>query len=158
MPGVVTGDRYGPGMGVTAGISCQKSGFGCTIIDGGTATDHQLDAPSNLTDRGEVLDWILTEAERFLVGQGSPPVRIAKAGAGKFAAAAERNEVEAAVQIAAFRARSECGMLTTEGVRAALGAPKATGAYKVLLARPEVKARSNEQRRHQYLLAKAAGK
>jgi hypothetical protein len=92
------------------------------------------------------------------LAQGSPPVRIAKAGAGKYAAAAERNEVEAAVQIAAFRANSNCEMLTTEGVRSALGVQKAPGAYKGLLSRPEVKARSNEQRRHQYLLAEAAGK
>lgn len=44
------------------------------------AKDHQPGAPPNLTDRRQILDSILTEAERFLVGQGSPTVRIQKAG------------------------------------------------------------------------------
>lgn len=144
-------------MGVTAGISCHKRGFGCTVIDGGTVVDHDLEAPSNLQGRGEILDWILKEAERLLASLGAPSVRIAKAGTGKFGASTERIEVESAVQIAAFRAGSACDMLTTEGVRAALKEPKAPGAYKRLLERPEVKARKNDGRRHQYLLALAAG-
>jgi hypothetical protein len=47
-------------------------------------------------------------------------------------------------------------MLNREQVRAALGVPKAKGAYESLLQRPEVKGRSNAVRRDQYLLALAA--
>lgn len=144
-------------MGVSVGIVCNKRGFGWTVIEDGVAYDSDIEAPADRVARGEVLDWLLTEAESVLVESKATAVRIEKAGGGKFGASAERHEVEAVVQVAATRKGVDCDLLTTEGVRAAMGVPKAAGAYKNLLTRPDVKARSNEQRRHQYLLALSAG-
>ena len=56
-----------PIVGTSAGIVCQKASFGCTIIDdGGTATDHDIEVPGNLTNRGEALaSASVREAQRL---------------------------------------------------------------------------------------------
>lgn len=143
-------------MRPSVGIVCHKDGFGCTVVVDGAATDHDIAAPASMADRGERLAWILDEAQRLLSGAGVEAARVQRAGGGKFGASAERHEVEAAVQIAAFRAGLECNTLSREQVRSTLGIAKGPGAYKTLLQREDVKARSNEVRRDQYLLALAA--
>ena len=146
-------------MAVTVGLICTKAGLGWTTVDTATgrAEDHGVDAPGNLTGRGEQLDWLLDEATRMLRSLKPKALRIQAAGKGKFAAAAERHEVEAVVQVAAHRTGTPCEMLNRDQVRAALGVPRAAGAYDGLLKRDDVKARSNKERREQYLLALAGG-
>lgn len=136
---------------------CQKLSFGCTIIDdGGSATDHDIEVPGNLTNRGEALAWLVREAQRLAELKGVERACVQKAGGGKFGgASAERHEVEAAVQIGLHAAGAECDRMSREQVRAALGEPKGSGAYQRLLKRAEVQARSNAVRRDQYLLALA---
>ena len=68
-------------------------------------------------------------------------------------AAPERHEVEACVKVGAHLAQVDLLDLNREQVRAALGVPKAKGAYESLLKRPDVTARRNGSRRDQYLLA-----
>ncbi|MBT3774894.1 MAG: hypothetical protein HOB12_06215 [Gemmatimonadales bacterium] len=144
-------------MGTSAGILCQKASFGCTIIDeDGVAADHDIAVPSNMNDRGEALAWLAQEAQRIVELNGVETVGLQKAGGGKFGgASAERYEVEAAVQIGLHEAGAALERLNREQVRAAMGEPKAKGAYEKLLNRAEVKARSNAVRRDQYLLALA---
>jgi hypothetical protein len=145
-------------MAVTAGIVCHKDGFGCTIVDSNDgAEDHDIDVPPNLTSRGEKLAWLADEARRLIQSAGAQEVRVQKPGGGKFGgASSERHEVEAAVQIGVHHVGVACDMLNREQVRAALGVPKGKGAYEQLLQRVDVKARSNAERRDQYLLALAA--
>ena len=59
------------------------------------------------------------------------------------------------MQIGLHEAGAALERLNREQVRAAMGEPKAKGAYEKLLNRAEVKARSNAVRRDQYLLALA---
>jgi hypothetical protein len=140
----------------TAGVVCHKDGFGCTVtLDDGTATDHDIEVPSSIGDRGEALAWIASEATRLAALCGLDSVAVQKAGGGKFGASAERHEVEAAVQIGIHKADVSCIRMNREQVRAAMGVPKAKGAYEKLLALPDVSDRSNASRRDQYLLALA---
>ena len=144
-------------MGATAGIVCGKNGFGCTIISGGVPEDHDIEVPANLLSRGEQLCWLSEEARRVVSSGACDVAGVQKAaGGGMFGASPERNEVEAAVQMGLHQAGVVARRLTTESVRAALGVPKAPKAYNTLMRRADVAARSNEQRRHQYLLALAA--
>ena len=146
-------------MGSAAGIICAKKGFGCTIVNGDQAEDHDIEVPANIADRGAQLSWVAEEAERLVRNNGCVDVRIQRAaGGGRFAASAERNEIEAAVQIGASRAGVEPTRLTREGVRAAMGIARGKGAYEALLKREDVRARSNAARRDQYLLAIASPK
>jgi hypothetical protein len=134
---------------------CGKSGFGCTIVDGSTIEDHDIDVPANISDRGAQLTWLAEEAQRLVEAAGCDAVCVQLPGSGRYNASAERHEVEGAVQIGVHKAGVATQRLTTEGVRSELGVPRGAGAYKKLLTRPDVKARSNDGRRHQYLLALA---
>jgi hypothetical protein len=136
---------------------CQKASFGCTIIDdAGSATDHDIEVPGSMTDRGEALAWVAHEAQRLVKLNGVESVAVQKAGGGKFGgASAERYEVEAAVQIGLHNAAAGCSRMNREQVRSALGVQKAKGAYEQLLKRDDVQARTNPTRRDQYLLALA---
>lgn len=142
-------------MAATAGIVCGKKGFGCTFVDGTDVQDHDIEVPANISDRGEQLCWLADEAERLLAASGCELVSMQKPGGGAFAASPERTEVEGAVQMGIHRAGLETKRMTRETVRAALGVPRAAGAYETLLKRDDVKARSNPTRRDQYLLALA---
>lgn len=140
----------------TAGIVCGKHGFGCTVVDGKKVEDHDIEVPANITERGAQLSWLADEAQRLIQKAGCKPVCIQQAaGGGMYGASSERHEVEAAVQIGAHEAAVETRRLTREGVRAAMGLQRAKGAYETLLKRDDVRARSNAQRRDQYLLALA---
>ena len=139
------------------GIVCTKKGFGCTIVRDAAVEEHEIEVPGNLESRGEQLSWLADEAERLITTSGCTLVALQKAsGGGKFGASPERSEVEAAVQIGLYRAGVEAKRLTKEGVRSALGIPKAPKAYESLLTRDDVRLRSNDAKRHQYLLALAA--
>jgi hypothetical protein len=145
-------------MSTSGGIVCSKDGFGCTVLDdAGGATDHEIQVPGNLQDdRGAALAWLAEEASRLAQLNNLDRVALQKPGGGKFGASGERFEVEAAVQIGLHGPGVQCVRLNREQVRAALGVPKAKGAYETLLARDDVRARSNAVRRDQYLLAMAA--
>lgn len=143
-------------MTTTAGVVCHKDGFGCTVIvDDGTATDHDIEVPGSITDRGEALAWIASEAARLATLNNLASVAVQKAGGGKFGASAERHEIEAAVQIGLHQADVSCTRMNRDQVRAAMGVPRGKGAYDELLAWPAVSDRSNAPRRDQYLLALA---
>lgn len=144
-------------MGAAAGIVCGKKGFGCTIIRDGAPEDHDIEVPANLLSRGEQLCWLAEEVRRVVSSVACDFAGVQKAaGGGAFGASSERNEVEAAVQMGLHQAGVVARRLTKESVRAALGVPKGPKAYDTLMKRADVAARSNEQRRHQYLLALAA--
>lgn len=146
-----------PAVGSSAGIICSKTGFGCTTVDGDSVEDHDIQVPGNLKDRGEQLCWLAEEAERLITASGCTAVAVQRAaGGGPFGASAERHEVEAAVQMGVHRGGLGSKRMTKESVRSALGVAKGRNAYDTLLQRPDVKARSNQARRHQYLLALAA--
>jgi hypothetical protein len=146
-------------MSVTVGLICGKDGFGYTTVDDtGGIEDGSIEVPKNKPVRGEQLEWFLDEAARLFERLGSPSMAVKHSPGGAYAAAPERYEVEAVVQIAAHRTGSTCRLLTTEGARSAMGVKQASGAYKALLARPDIKARSNNAKREQYLYALAAAK
>lgn len=126
------------------------------IDDAGDVADIDLVPPRSIASRGEKLDWLLEEVRRVFGRYKVLKVAIQSAGAGKFAASEERIEVEAVVQVAAYRDGVKCKKLARDSVRAALGAKKEAGAYELLLKDVDVAARSNKGRREQYLLAKAA--
>lgn len=139
-----------------AGIVCSSDGFGCTIVTLDDIEDHDIAIPASIRHRGEGLWWLTQEAERLFRSLGVGVVRLQKAGSGKFGAAPERHEVEACVKVGAHLAQADLLDLNREQVRAALGVPKAKGAYEGLLRRPDVMARRNASRRDQYLLALTA--
>jgi hypothetical protein len=143
---------------VTIGILSNKSGCGYTVIDHASmaVTEERLEIPASIKGRGEQLDWLLAEAIRMLERASPDRIWIQKGGAGQFSASSERHEVEGILQVAAFRARVSYRMETTEGARAKLGVPKGAGAYKTLLKRPDIAARSNDSKRQQYAYALAA--
>jgi hypothetical protein len=143
---------------VTTGILCIKSGFGYTVIDhvSMSVTEEALTVPGSIKDRGEQLDWLLAEASRMFERISPDRVWIQKSGSGQYSASPERHEVEGILQLAAFREKVSYSMETTEGVRAKLGLPKGGGAYKTLLRRPDIAARSNDRKRQQYAYALAA--
>jgi hypothetical protein len=143
-------------MSASAGIVCGKKGFGCTIVDGDSVDDHEIEVPANRLSRGEQLCWLADEVERLLKARQCESVAVQRAaGGGSFGASPERNEVEAAIQMGLHKAGLASKRMTKEAVRAAMGVPKAPKAYDTLLKRDDVRARSNEARRHQYLLALA---
>lgn len=145
-------------MAVTIGILCNKSGLGYTVIDHAsmTVTEDTLDVPAPIKGRGDQLDWLLEEAIRLLQRTAPDRVWIQKGGSGQFSASSDRHEVEGILQVAAVRTKVPHRMETTEGVRAKLGVPKGAGAYKALLKRPDIAARSNDLKRQQYAYALAA--
>jgi hypothetical protein len=146
-------------MSGTIGVVCKKDGFGFTIINGDGVRDHDLTVPSSFPTRGAQLDWLLEEAERVFEIHKPENVCIQRATGGKLVAPSpERIEVESLLQVAAHRFGSNTKTMSKDQVRAALGEPKTKGAYDELLKRPEVAARSNSQRRDQFLLALAAQK
>ena len=96
-------------------------------------------------------------------GSSAPPTRMvgsscAHSGTGQHSADPQRHEVEAVVQVAAYRAGVACGLQVTESVRSALGVKRGSGAYKQLLKQPHIAARSNNLKREQYAYALAAAK
>lgn len=143
---------------VTVGILCNKAGLGYTVIDHTSmaVTEESLEVPAPIKERGEQLDWLLSEVGRMLERTSPGRAWIQKSGSGQFNASPERHEVEGIVQVAAFRAKVPYSMETTEGVRAKLGVPKGAGAYKALLKRPDIAVRSNDLKRQQYAYALAA--
>jgi hypothetical protein len=145
-------------MTVVIGMLCQKNGFGYTVLDDATMSvkEERLDVPASKSDRGEQLDWLLSEAERLFRTESAANVWVQKSGTGQYGADPQRHEVEAMVQVAAYRANVQCSLQTTESVRGALGVKKASGAYKQLLRREDIAARSNALKREQYAYALAA--
>jgi hypothetical protein len=106
--------------------------------------------------RGEALNWLLDEFERTLRSLDADRACALKAGEGKYSAEAERFEVDGILQLAAFRAGVPLTMLTRDQARAAFGLKREGGAWKTLLAREDVAARSSVALREQYLFATAA--
>jgi hypothetical protein len=99
---------------------------------------------------------LVSEAQRFFENNDVTDVRLGAAQTGgKFGASSERFEVEACIKIAAHRAGAAVWCLSKEKVRVAYGLPKGEGAFEALLERPDVRNRSNKDRRFQYLMAKA---
>jgi hypothetical protein len=135
-------------------VVCDKTGLQFTAVDSGGAVieESDIEVPASRTDRGAQLGWLLDEAEALLQRLKPDVVYVRKAGSGKFTAAPERHEVEAAVQIAAHRKGIACELRGTEQIRAS-HVPKAKGAYDELLKLPEVAARSNASKRERYLYA-----
>jgi len=135
-------------------VACDKTGLQFTAVDSGGAVieESDIEVPASRTDRGAQLGWLLDEAEALLQRLKPDVVYVRKAGSGKFTAAPERHEVEAAVQIAAHRKGIACELRGTEQIRAS-HVPKAKGAYDELLKLPEVAARSNAAKRERYLYA-----
>ena len=136
------------------GVICEKLAIHYTVVRNGEPTvvdEGEIPVPASRTDRGDQLSWLLTEAEELLRRLEPDLIYVKKAG-GQFAAGPERHEVEAVFQVAAHRQRVPCRMLTTEQIRAS-HLTKAKGAYESLLTRPDVKSRSNKNRREQYLYA-----
>jgi hypothetical protein len=144
-------------MKVIGGFLCEKNGFGCTVVSGEEVTDHSIVVrPDLVANRPAALSWLLEEAERFLTSHAIDEVRLAQgASGGRFQASGERTEVETCLKIATARVGVPLIAMTKESVRAAHGLAKGTGAYEQLLAQPDVQARSNNDRRFQYLMAKA---
>ncbi len=139
-------------------MTCGKNGFSYTLLLGdGSVVEEELEAPrSMVTNRPEVLVWLEDEAQRLFQSNDVLEVRIKAAqSGGKFGASRERYESETCVQIAAHRAGAAVRTLNKEQVRAAYGVEKGRGAYETLLERDDVRERSNEVRRHQYLMVKA---
>jgi hypothetical protein len=147
-------------MAVVIGMLCQKNGLGYTVLDDATmmVKEERLDVPASKRNRGEQLDWLLSESERMFRTESPVNVWVHKSGTGQYSADPQRHEVEAILQVAAYRANVRCSMQTTESVRGALGAKKASGAYKQLLKREDIAARSNAQKREQYAYALAAAR
>lgn len=147
-------------MTVVVGILCQKNGFGYTALDEASMTikEERLDVPASKGDRGEQLDWLLVEAERMFQTESPSNVWVHKSGTGQYSSDPQRHEVEAIVQVAAYRANVRCSLQTTESVRGALGVTKSKGAYQLLLKRADIAARSNAQKREQYAYALAAAR
>jgi hypothetical protein len=145
-------------MTVAIGMLCQKDGFGYTVLDDTTMSvrEERLDVPASKSDRGEQLDWLLSEAMRMFRTESPANVWVQKSGSGQYNADPQRHEVAAIVQVAAYRAKVQCSLQTTESVRGALGVKKASGAYKQLLTREDIAARRNAQKRAQYAYALAA--
>jgi hypothetical protein len=145
-------------VAVVIGMICQKNGFGYTVLDMATmsAKEERLDVPASKVDRAEQLDWLLSEAERMFRTESATNVWVQKSGIGQHKADPQRHEVEAIVQVAAYRANTQLSLQTTESVRGALGATRAAGAYKELLKRSDIAERTNAQKREQYAYALAA--
>ena len=112
--------------------------------------EERLDVPASKSERSEQLDWLLFEAERMFRSESPSNVWVQKSGRGQYAADSQRHEVAAIVQVAAYRANVQCSLQTTESVRERSGSRRASGAYKQLLKRPDIAARSNAQEREQY--------
>jgi len=133
---------------------CDKNGLQFTVVDS-FIEESDIEVPASRRDRGAQLGWLLEEAEALLQRLKPDVVYVKKAGSGKFAAAPERHEVEATVQIAAHHKGIRCVLRGTEQIRAS-HVPKAKGAYDELLRRPEIAARSNAAKRERYLYALTA--
>jgi hypothetical protein len=140
------------------GMLCQKAGFGYTVFDDATGgvREDRLDVPADKKDRGEQLAWLLSEAKGMFTREAPISLWVQKSGTGQHSADPQRHEVEACVQIAAHCAGVPCRLQVTESVRSALGVPRGPGAYKQLLKRPDIAARSNNLKREQYAYALAA--
>jgi hypothetical protein len=137
------------------GIICDRSTIQYTLVSeqGDVLEEAELSTPASRKDRGEKLNWLLDETEALLRRVRPDIVMAKKAGSGQFASSPERHELEAVLQIAAFRTQARCELKTTEQLRAAAGAPKQRGAYDALLSQPDVAARSNKDKRERYLFA-----
>jgi len=142
-----------------AGIICNASGFDYTVVetDGTVVEESNLLVPGARETRGEQLEWILEECSGLLRRLGPAVAYMKKAGSGRFAASAERHEVEAVVQVAAHRSGVDCQLRTPDQIRAS-HVDRGAGAYKALLAWPEVAERSNAERRECFLYAITAVK
>lgn len=140
------------------GVTCDKNAVRYTVVvdDGGSPDESELSVPASRSDRGDQLSWLLEETEDLLRRSGAEVVFVKKAGSGQFASSPERHEVEAVVQIAAYRCRVRCELKTTDQLRAAAGVPKKKGAYEELLTRADVAARSSKDKRERYLYAVTA--
>lgn len=139
------------------GITCSKDGLTYSILVGNDVEDSSLVVPASETgERPAVLDWLLIEAQRLFENKLITDVRILAPGTGPQArVSSERCEVEACVKIAARRAGASVWVISKEAIRKAHGISRTTGAYKELLARPEVDARGSAARRDQYLMVTA---
>ena len=139
------------------GVVCDKSGFGLTVVDGTTVTDHQVRIPPGLqADRPAALAWLLDEAERAISNSAVTSIRAwAAPTKGRFAASADRIEAETCLKIAAAKQGVDIAFLNKEQIRVAFGISKGPGAYDTLLARPDVAARRTKQLQQQFLLATA---
>jgi hypothetical protein len=140
-----------------AGIICNASGFDYTVVeaDGTVVEESDLVVPGARDIRGEQLEWILEECAGLLRRVAPEVVYVKKAGSGRFAASAERHEVEAVVQVAAYRNGVDCQLRVPDQIRAS-HVDRGAGAYKGLLARPDVAERSNSERRECFLYALTA--
>lgn len=129
---------------------CEVSGPPAQVVD-----EVDIALPSNIKDRAEQLEWLLSEATELFKRVQPNKVFVKRAGAGPRQASPERYEVDAVLQLAARAAQVEIRMMPTESIRA-MHVPRGKGAYDSLLKLPEVKARSNAQRRELFLYAMSA--
>jgi hypothetical protein len=135
---------------------CQATGLGYTVLDeAGRVVEDRLDVPASKTDRGEQLDWLLSEVVQLFQAEEPKAVCLQRAGT-QGMANPQRHEVEGIVRVAAYQTGAACSLLLTDQVRAKMGVKKVKGAYETLLEIPEVKARSNKAKREQYLYALVA--
>lgn len=143
---------------MVCGVTCGKNGLSYTLLlVDGSLLEEELEVPQSMVaNRPEALVWLEDEAQRLFEANDVSEVRIRVAqSGGKFGASRERYESETCVQIAAHRAGATVRTLNKEQVRAAYGIDKGRGAYEKLLDRDDVRERSNDVRRHQYLMVKA---
>lgn len=145
-------------MARALGVICDKGGMQYTCVvdpDSTVEAEEEPSVPASVTGRGEQLNWLLDEAIGMLRRLRPDVVYLKASGGGQHQPSPERHGVEAIFQVAAFKASVECRTRTTEQIRA-VHAAKAKGAYEALLERPDVKARSNKNRRERYLFAVTA--
>jgi hypothetical protein len=140
------------------GVGCDGTTIGFALVESGRVVleEGELAVPASHHDRGDQLNWLQTEAEELLRRSGAEVIWVRKAGSGQFAASADRHETEGVLQVAAHRCGVPCVLKTTEQVRAAAGVPRGKDAYKALLRRGDVAARSNAAKRERYAYAVTA--
>lgn len=147
-------------MAVAIGMICEKDGFQYTVVVRDGVSPHveeiEVKVPRSKSDRGDQLAYLLDEVEGLFRRRRPDIVYVKHAPAGKFRADPQRYEVEGIIQAAAHRVGVACALKTTEQIRKENGLPKSSGAFRSLLKRPDVAARSNEERRERYLYATTA--
>jgi hypothetical protein len=140
------------------GVVCDKEGFGATLLlTDGSVEEHDLELPPALLgDRAQALAWLTEEAKRFFKSNDVTEVRLWAAAAGKYSASRERYEHEACVQIGAHHSGAAVRILDSKKVVAAYRPERGKVTIEQLRADPGVQARSNKDRRDQYLMVKAS--
>jgi len=144
-------------MVMVLAMRCTGKGFKFTSLNSVEPSrepdeESDLAVPANITGRGEQLDWIAASFHDLLARTKPALVYMHRADG----AQGDRHEVEGVIRVVGFRHGLEIEMRLPDQVRKALGVPKTAGAFKALLKRADIAARSNEDRRLLYAYALAA--